>query len=266
MVIAGTAISLCLALLLQRRVVMGAVDDFRRDAVQRGPRAVRVVGRDEHDLDAGMVVTKGTQRRRHDLGRRGLRDAHPDRHDLAARGLLGIGRHCLHLAQRPPRPAADRLARGSQADRRAAPRAVEQRLGIGVFSTAPLAVLVMLCATTAARSVLWTVSYPLAAAAAGRRGIGLGAAVGLLNGIWAATAVLGPLLAGLTAENLGAPAVYGLTAAACAAAVSGVAVAAWRTRAPARSRLGTDTPVRSVSFNTFRTDRGARQYGTRSAR
>ena len=144
--------------------------------------------------------------------------------------------------------------------------AITAALGIGALSTAPLAVLVMLCATTAARSVLWTVSYPLAAAAAGRRGIGLGTAVGLLNGIWAATAVLGPLAAGLTAENLGAPAAYGLTAVACAAAVSVVAVAAWRTRAPARSRLGTDTPARSVSFNTFRTDRGARQCGTRSAR
>ena len=125
--------------------------------------------------------------------------------------------------------------------------AVTAALGIGLLSTAPPAVLVMLCATTAARSVLWTVSYPLAAAAAERRGIGLGTAVGLLNGTWAATAVLGPLAAGLAADNLGAPAAYGLTAAACAAAVSVTALAAWRTRAPARAWLGSDTPVRSVS-------------------
>jgi MFS family permease len=129
--------------------------------------------------------------------------------------------------------------------------AVTAALVIGMLSTAPPAILGMLCATTAARSVLWTVSYPLAAAAAERRGIGLGAAVGLLNGIWAATAVLGPLTAGLTAENLGAPAAYGLTAAACGAAVFVTALAAWRTRAPARSWLGTDTPVRSVSLRFF---------------
>jgi MFS family permease len=80
--------------------------------------------------------------------------------------------------------------------------------------------------------VLWTVSYPLAATAAERRGLGLGAAVGLLNGIWAATAVLGPLGAGLAAEHLGARAAFGLTGAACAAALAITAAAVWRTRTP----------------------------------
>jgi MFS family permease len=102
-------------------------------------------------------------------------------------------------------------------------------LWIGVLSAAPLAIIVMLCATTASRSVLWTVSYPLAADAAGRRGAGLGAAVGLLNGIWAATAVLGPLAAGLTAEQLSARAAFGLTEAACAGALAVTAAAARRT-------------------------------------
>src|ERR1700722_14406485 len=60
--------------------------------------------------------------------------------------------------------------------------ALTAALWIGVLSAAPLALLVMLCLTTAARSVLWTVSYPLAANAAERRGVGLGATVGLLNG------------------------------------------------------------------------------------
>jgi MFS family permease len=92
----------------------------------------------------------------------------------------------------------------------------------------------MLCAATAARSVLWTVSYPLAAGAAERRGTGLGAAVGLLNGIWAATAVLGPLGAGLAAEHLSARAAFGLTEAACAAALAVTLAAAWRGRRPAR--------------------------------
>jgi hypothetical protein len=82
-------------------------------------------------------------------------------------------------------------------------------LWIGVLSAAPLALLVMLCLTTAARSVLWTVSYPLAANAAERRGVGLGATVGLLNGVWAATAVLGPLAAGITAEHLSGQAAFG---------------------------------------------------------
>jgi len=111
--------------------------------------------------------------------------------------------------------------------------AVTAALWIGALSTAPLAIVVMLCAATGARSVLWTVSYPLAAAAAGRGGTGLGAAVGLLNGIWAATAVLGPLAAGLAAEDLGARAAFGLTGIACAAGLAVTAAVGWRTRNPA---------------------------------
>jgi MFS family permease len=113
----------------------------------------------------------------------------------------------------------------------AAMLALTAALCLGVLSTASLMLIVMLCAATAARSVLWTVSYPLAATAAERRGMGLGAAVGLLNGIWAATAVLGPLVAGLAAQHLGARAAFGLTAAACAAALA-VSTVAWRTRTP----------------------------------
>jgi MFS family permease len=116
--------------------------------------------------------------------------------------------------------------------------ALTAALALGVLSTAPLAVIVMLCAATAARSVLWTVSYPLAATAAERRGLGLGAAVGLLNGVWAATAVLGPLGAGLAAEHAGARAAFGLTEAACAAALIVTAVAAWRAWHPARGAAG----------------------------
>ena len=107
-------------------------------------------------------------------------------------------------------------------------------LSLAVVGRTPLPLVVMLCVTTAARSVLWTVSYPLAAASAERRGIGLGAAVGLLNGVWAATAVLGPLAGGLAAEHAGARAAFGLTEAACTAALTVTAVAAWRTRRPAR--------------------------------
>jgi MFS family permease len=100
-----------------------------------------------------------------------------------------------------------------------------------VVGATPLLLLVMLCVTTAARSVLWTVSYSLAASAGeGSAGAGLGASIGLLNLIWAATAVLGPLAAGLVAEHLGAGAAFGLTQAACAIALAVTATMTWRGR------------------------------------
>jgi MFS family permease len=124
--------------------------------------------------------------------------------------------------------------------------ALTAALSLGVLSTASLVVIVMLCLTTAARSVLWTVSYPLAADAAGQRGIGMGAAVGLLNGVWAATAVLGPLAAGLAAEHVSARAAFGLTEAACAAALAVAAVAARPARRSAR-RAARHVPDPDVS-------------------
>jgi MFS family permease len=102
------------------------------------------------------------------------------------------------------------------------------------LTVAPLAIVGMLCIATAARSVLWTVSYPLAARGAGPDSAGIGVAVGLLNGVWAATAVLGPLGAGLAMEHLGARTIFGLTAAVCAAALTGAVAVAWRTRPPPR--------------------------------
>jgi MFS family permease len=97
-----------------------------------------------------------------------------------------------------------------------------------VVSTATLAVVAMLYAVTAARSVLWTVSYPLAATSAEQDGMGLGAVVGLLNGIWAASAVVGPLAAGFATEHIGARATFGLTGFACVATLALTAVAVWR--------------------------------------
>jgi MFS family permease len=131
----------------------------------------------------------------------------------------------------------------------AAMLALTAGLTLGVLSAAPLVLIVMLCAVTAARSVLWTVSYPLAAEAAGRRGIGLGASVGLLNGVWAATAVLGPLGAGLAAQHLGGRAAFGLTEAACAAALALTVAAAGRPRLRARvpGRLATRVPARRAA-------------------
>jgi MFS family permease len=82
----------------------------------------------------------------------------------------------------------------------------------------------MLCATTIARSVLWTVSYPLAALGAERSGAGVGVVLGLLNGVWAVTVLLSPLVAGFVAGFASAQAVFGLTAAACAVVLAATVV------------------------------------------
>ncbi|HEY7016724.1 MAG TPA: MFS transporter [Streptosporangiaceae bacterium] len=104
-------------------------------------------------------------------------------------------------------------------------------LSPATLTTAPLAIVATLCSATAARSVLWTVSYPLAAKDSVQNSAGIGVAIGLLNGIWAVTAVLGPLTAGLATEHLSPRAIFGLTEVSCAAALAAAAVA-WRTRVP----------------------------------
>ena len=107
-------------------------------------------------------------------------------------------------------------------------------LSPAIVASAPFAIVTMQCATTAARSVLWTVSYPLAAAGSERSGAGIGVAIGLLNGVWAATVLLGPLAAGLAAGRLSAQAVFGLTAAACLAMLAITVLVAGPWRRPAR--------------------------------
>src|SRR5947209_7227831 len=83
----------------------------------------------------------------------------------------------------------------------------------------------------------------LRATAASRDGAGLGASVGLLNLIWAVTAVIGPLAAGAAAGHLGAPAVFGLTQAACVAALGVTAALAGRARRPAAPAAGPGSRV-----------------------
>jgi Major Facilitator Superfamily len=107
-------------------------------------------------------------------------------------------------------------------------------LSPAVLASTPFAIVTMQCATTAMRSLLWTVSYPLAAAGAERSGAGIGVVIGLLNGVWAATVLLGPLAAGLAAGRLSAQAVFGLTAAACLAILAVTVLAAGPLRRPAR--------------------------------
>ena len=59
---------------------------------------------------------------------------------------------------------------------------VSTATSLTMVSTATLAVVAMLYAVTAARSVLWTVSYPLAATSAERDGMGLGAGAAWRSG------------------------------------------------------------------------------------
>lgn len=121
-------------------------------------------------------------------------------------------------------------------------------LTLAVVGTSPLPLVAMLCVTTAARSVLWTVSYSLAAG----NGAGVGASVGLLNVIWAATAVLGPLGAGAAAEHLGAQAAFGLTQAVCVAALAVTAVLTWRPARAAPDSSPTPRPGRTRSLSPRR--------------
>ena len=93
-------------------------------------------------------------------------------------------------------------------------------------STAVAAVVATLCAVTASRAVLWSVAYPLAAAESRRvdAGAGVGVATGLLNLVWAATAVASPIAAGALFGHVGARAAFG-AAQLATAAVLGVALA-----------------------------------------
>ena len=162
--------------------------------LQDGAWSARAVGTDGQEL-AGCCV------RPHDA-RRGCRDRDRRWHDRGLgpagpqsaarrRGVAGSDR--AHLCdsgdgfrdgERPhclcgPPGRTDVGDPGGHARPRA-------RLLTGRLTSAPIAIVAMLCATTAARSVLWTVSYPLAAAGAERSGAGLGVVMGLLNGVWAA--------------------------------------------------------------------------------
>jgi MFS family permease len=106
------------------------------------------------------------------------------------------------------------------------------------LSAAPAALVGMLCAATATRSVLWTVAYPLGAAGAERSGAGLGVVMGLLNGVWAVTALLSPLLAGLATDHLGPRAIFGLTEGTCVMVLAVAVAVAWRPRRPGQRKPG----------------------------
>ena len=73
------------------------------------------------------------------------------------------------------------------------------------LSGAAPAIVAVMCLGAPLRALLFTVSYPLGAA----RGSGVGAAMGMLNGAWAITSVVGPLGGGALAEAVGARGAYG---------------------------------------------------------
>ncbi|MGH2850036.1 MAG: MFS transporter, partial [Solirubrobacteraceae bacterium] len=91
---------------------------------------------------------------------------------------------------------------------RAGPRALRLRVNAlaaiaialaltpAMLSTAGVAIVCTLAATTIPRSVVGTLSYPLATLPAERAHVGSGTAIGLVNAAWAAGLVAAPLLAG----------------------------------------------------------------------
>lgn len=99
-------------------------------------------------------------------------------------------------------------------------------LAPAIVSASAIAVLAALALYTLPRAALSTLSYPIATGDGQRAGVGGGAVIGLLNSIWAAASVAGPLLAGVLFEATGARWSYALVA---AAALAGAA-ALWRDR------------------------------------
>ena len=101
-----------------------------------------------------------------------------------------------------------------------------------------VAVVTAVCLSAPARAFLYTASYPLGAAAAPRAGLGAGTVMGLLNGAWALTTVIGPLGAGALAQALGERAGYGVLQ-----ALAGVVVGAVWLRGRASRRLAAASDI-----------------------
>ncbi|MGO8877458.1 MAG: MFS transporter [Acidimicrobiales bacterium] len=100
----------------------------------------------------------------------------------------------------------------------------------GIVGSAPFAITAMICAAAVARSVLWTVCYPLAARGAERMGIGVGVVMGFLQAVWATTSVISPLAAGGLAGVLSSRQIFALGLLGCLAILAGTV--AWLSRHP----------------------------------
>jgi MFS family permease len=107
----------------------------------------------------------------------------------------------------------------------------------GMISTAPLAATAVLVGSAVARSVLWTVCYPLAAKGAERSGIGVGVVIGYLQAVWAVTSVISPLAAGSLTGSLSSPAIFALSTVACLAVLCGAVAWMYRHELQARVRI-----------------------------
>jgi predicted MFS family arabinose efflux permease len=95
-------------------------------------------------------------------------------------------------------------------------------LSPATLSGAAIAVVAAMCLSAPLRAFLYTASYPLGAAGGPCAGVGAGTVMGLLNGAWALTTVLGPLGAGALAQTVGERASYGLLQVLAVAAVGAV--------------------------------------------
>ncbi len=105
----------------------------------------------------------------------------------------------------------------------------------GVLSSGPLAMTAVLCGAAIARSVLWSVCYPLAAQGAERMGLGVGVVMGYLQAVWAVTSVISPLAAGALTGAASPNVIMALTIVACLS-VLGVSVS-WVLRRQLHERL-----------------------------
>ncbi|MGH9304701.1 MAG: MFS transporter, partial [Acidimicrobiales bacterium] len=85
----------------------------------------------------------------------------------------------------------------------------------GGLSIAPVAVVGVLLASSAVRSALWSVAYPLGESGAEVSGAGIGVVLGILNGVSAATSMVAPLAAGTMADSFGLKGAFDLSVVAC---------------------------------------------------
>jgi MFS family permease len=113
-----------------------------------------------------------------------------------------------------------------------------------VASTATASIVAGVALRALAVSLLYTISFPLAANGALRAGVGRGAALGLTNVGWGAATLIGPLVAGGLAETVGERVAYaGVIVLALATAGWLVGVERSRARSDGGATLG---PVRPL--------------------
>jgi MFS family permease len=104
-------------------------------------------------------------------------------------------------------------------------------LVVAIVSTSTPALVAFLLARGAVSAVIFTITFPLGVVGGRAVGAGVGTVAALLNIVWAASALVAPVVAGALAQTVGQSAAYALMAA-VSLAVAGW-IAAVRPRAPA---------------------------------